>query len=1234
MIISSLKDMLSIAFPPSTILVLFFLFLMSNEEQFKAITRKIQISCKEISSLLQSLKHNLTEQDKDNRKNSSNFVQPCKDVISAVCSALSPIVEIDENRKISRKNLSQKDFEKYFLLLVNDSLSFINENVPSKIEFSAAFIPIFNFLISSNAREISSKQLNDSYQDAIGVFSNFIEKYKLSDFSEIIQKITDFSKKIDCTKDAKTHELLNELIEKISSTSSIEKHLKEAKVLISSLKAELLTVFCGSDQDQEVKKAAVALQDILTNAKAIINENNLLENIKKSLRILKNENCEVFEIEYEEIEKCRAFITKCFRLIIGTAEFSRFAPDFDVFVHSDEEKQLSILEKIAEEGKLQMGGKSLSFAIKEDDGALQKTSAAFIAMNLADEFSSLKPKNQKFDFIISMFRALHQVTFYGSFDEEVTNFLNVYEALLATVIEVGKTNNETMEVAISALSQEIPQISLDFLLDLTPLQEVISQLAGIKEIVVDGEKSVTYESIADSVDAKTKIKSLSQNAFSIIQKMQDLLNFIEISKKIKEVLMLKDKKEEEFDIKRVSLKALGLAPSINSLFSSRVFVSSEFIAKWIHVLGASLSGTIKKEDFVDLAENVPFIDFSRKLGDAVVKSNAMLLMVNKEINDESIKNASEELRTVFFNSFIDCRIDLKAFEQKGNALMHMIFKHSSKLFKNVHKLWITVDSFASFISIIAALKDNLNELTENNYSLRNLFMANMLTCMRSSADILSRSNLVPKQHHEVFDSFKEFSFEDEKMFFQMDRKRIGEFLDLTYKSTPLIDSDTLYTEVSSFIQLFALYSASQLRNQSSEAFGFLEIVNQIFVQCKEDLKRMSTASICYFSVLFHLSNAPSDCSNKDIVEKIQSITTIVDSASAYAVQNFLLSIIEILLNEEDPVEPESSELIVQYSTIEEILDEIESVVKLNKEIKQSQVTNGEIIKASQELTSSVKENLSKFLSSSGSDEEKHEIESIIADSNAMSTKLAEKINEYKELVGDGIEIPSIEPERITALYKLQLQSSIASIESNDLKHSIAALKNEMKEIEKMSHENESKKEANPQSDVIQKILNEITKPKIDMPDDRDKLAKMYEDIAMENESLLDELTKLQGDNVSHEEQLDMLLIKSDESRVLKSFNSSKEEIDAIKRQIKATNQSINAFSRTKERYESEGYDATTGFRSFIKRSRENLISETKMNVASQRKFVETTMKSAKRKLDERDDIARRVAELNQAKSNK
>ena len=98
-----------------------------------------------------------------------------------------------------------------------------------------------------------------------------------------------------------------------------------------------------------------------------------------------------------------------------------------------------------------------------------------------------------------------------------------------------------------------------------------------------------------------------------------------------------------------------------------------------------------------------------------------------------------------------------------------------------------------------------------------------------------------------------------------------------------------------------------------------------------------------------------------------------------------------------------------------------------------------------------------------------------------------------------------------------------------------------------------------------------------------KLSNINKDIELGNESLFDELMKLQGGNISHEEQLDMLLIGSDESRVLKSFTESKEELDAIKRQIKATIQSINSFTRTKEKYENEGYDETTGFRSFIKR---------------------------------------------------
>ena len=241
----------------------------------------------------------------------------------------------------------------------------------------------------------------------------------------------------------------------------------------------------------------------------------------------------------------------------------------------------------------------------------------------------------------------------------------------------------------------------------------------------------------------------------------------------------------------------------------------------------------------------------------------------------------------------------------------------------------------------------------------------------------------------------------------------------------------------------------------------------------------------------------------------------------------------------------------------------------------------------------------------------------------LMEQYSEQVSIYTDMIQQITPIPSVTAKDYIQYDRMQVLSSMEAIECENLKHNIEQLKKDIADLEESL--NKYKEEKNPQAEAIQKILNQITKQKEKMPDDREELLQQFEKISAENEQLLDEFTKLQRRNMSHEEQLDMLLLKSDEFR--QPALSGQEENDAIRNQIKSTQHRISTLMRIKQKTENGTPESSSNIKSFLKQNRELTFDSTKINQQSQKKFIETTMNTANNKMEERAKLIQKKEEL-------
>ena len=169
---------------------------------------------------------------------------------------------------------------------------------------------------------------------------------------------------------------------------------------------------------------------------------------------------------------------------------------------------------------------------------------------------------------------------------------------------------------------------------------------------------------------------------------------------------------------------------------------------------------------------------------------------------------------------------------------------------------------------------------------------------------------------------------------------------------------------------------------------------------------------------------------------------------------------------------------------------------------------------------------------------------------------------------------------------------------------------------------------NPQSEVIKKILKEVVKPKVQMKDESNELSQQLESLTKENAALLDELMQKQRSTTSHEEQLDMILIKSNELRSIQARKIGKEELEALKYQISQTKATISTLTKRIQKEENKNEEDTQSeFSSFLRSSRKSSMFDTRSSEKNINGFIEETNKAADEKIKTRDNLLNQINQL-------
>ena len=1251
----------------------------AKESVVSSSFRALQTNTLQLQPLLLELKSRIPQITQNSMNFSKSLITLCYDLMKSVLNFTRPLegvvkgVKPTENYvKITSENLN---FDKNFVKFVQETSKIIAEQkLPSEIQkpLLASFLPVIRFFLVCFSPNSLIENQNLEINEMFSPIFAYLEKSRENNFEiENIKNLENFSKILldgdDCMKDAgEEANIVLKLLSNIKEKKTQNK-LLSLKTQISSFRASLIKPLSNPDKPEKFVESYRTVKTQLKDIETKIEAEKILFNLRKSAEcvnsIIQNSPLAIraHALQSSEIDFSGIF-EQSLKILIkeGKRELEKVLED----------PKAESNEEILKELKNASINPLVSFeeSVKQAKNDIKEQTSLLISDQIFEVWKAMKSQKKPSEFMNTLSELWSRVSELRSvttLSTDYDGFLSIYENLLKTCFLPIIDSQEKEDMILKLFAEELP--TTESVARVLRLEEEIDKAhlainnlnklcANSKEasnsIITSQEQFIAEESSSAYADLSQQ-EDQRHNTYIIIQKLLCSLKFIESHANLCQMINATSKNEVS---EKPQLNAFKVVSSLTSFLTSftKIDIPTSFIKEHLLMLLRSMTGEVETKEFIEFTKKIPFIDFSKQILDAVNNCNNIVYIIRRIATDKNkdIINTAEHMRSILFNGIINTRINIDQLEQKGAILLHLIAQNKQEWYQYIRGLWASIHSFATIVASLCTFTEKLQTATNCKFSLSPSILINFHKALSSSAAVLLDSGYIDD---ESFKNFVESEFVSSEFLYTDNEEQVKEEF---IKSLSLIDShmdvlknNKLYDEICNFIHVLAQFAATPTTESNEALIDLINSLTDLFIDCKDGLRNSRIDSITFFAVSFNKMPFSKLKVPHEIMNEIANMKEMIKLANEADLFHFTFSIANYINDGVSGQQHRESEIEnatrIRFTDIKTLPNMALSILNFDQEINKIMVRNkskesSNLLAVSGSLSAKVREsfvafdedrrvrNLIKKRREQGSiiplSEDEEEENKLKKEIEAMNKDLLAKADHYNTLLNKQQDAPRIDPHDLSKLDNLQLNNTLQAIEAATLKEQLQNLKKEIKTMK--TNVNEKIDPLNPQSEVIKKILKEVVKPKVQMKDESNELSQQLESLTKENAALLDELMQKQRSTTSHEEQLDMILIKSNELRSIQARKIGKEELEALKYQISQTKATISTLTKRIQKEENKNEEDTQSeFSSFLRSSRKSSMFDTRSSEKNLNGFIEETNKAADEKIKMRDDLLNQINQL-------
>lgn len=1210
----------------------------ATNAQLNSALVSIQSNLTQLKPLLVELKMRFSDLKNAQPTYSKGLIVPCNTVMQTIVEIFRPI------EMIYRNSNTKINIDSTFNSLISETVQLIGSSVLNSeifFPFTASFLPLLCFYFQCKApKEVES---GESFNTLFFTFHKFITtkvpKIFNFDIQDLLNSLKSFGETVKKDEQlAKLDPLVENIISKIDLLKekfeqSVKQQIDNA---IITFRAEVITYLPIIYKSQDLK---MSYQEFTTNLKNI-EQTLLIESRISKIKVLSNEINDCIEkspdlIQYQDFSLQKLDLTKFLAIIakhlIQINEFSSLSEELKNFISNQSGDFSNLMKSISEikipvELPLEISqpAAAFEFGFDQEDSIFKKLSVSYIADRLPKLYELVKAQEQP-EIFISILSSIRKIRSVTKICKENDGFIALYEYLIYILLlpQSKPFYNNLITLLASYLPSRACIANIFKLADLEQQANDIIILINKSDSSQQIRQKLLQEDVIEQSDAATISVDLERpvdalHALDInLRHAADFMEFIELHSNLLQKLGVEGVETlcENPDPQFANITSLTIS-ILQSPVNAKV--TEQFLSSWIKLIGKAMTCGAAFDDINEFAKLIPFIDYSQMLMESALKCNNITAITQQisnnlgnDIYGNSLHSSALSLQVKFFDMMMTCRTT--DINQSLSNVFNFVKKTAYEWYPEISRLGRSLISVAGVISHLDSLTQALIAAGCKDLELMPLIRANMALGILSSASIIN----------EIIENEKIKKFADAEFVFEtlyncsneIVDKYLGDASVSIVNGNDIVDPQSLYEATTRFLYTMAGYASSPTLKNADDVIKVLKDLSQTATLIDEGLRTGKPSAIFYFQ----------SCLRKVDFTKLK-LSTCVDKdlaafklALAAASESALIASIAVLASLSFDALPYNSEPFIPYEDIAEIpktLSQVTSYLKTQPKIYSTQT---------------LLDKLKAIIEKHSKKQTNPETEKIVAETEEMVGELSKLVKQYNDLIGDGVKLPAPPADGFQQLDKLQVESSIMFIEAELIRSEVKALEKDVSRMKLILERYSGSGERAPQVEAVKRILREVTRPKLALPDDSAELSQMFEKVSAENERLLDELTRIQRGVMSHEDQLDMLLIKSDEIRNVQIHSLGKEETDAIRRQIQETTSSIQYLRRKHEKGVFGNENAQ--LKNFIRHSRELVFNESKPNVSAQRKFFEVTIESAERMMKQRNELlAKRNALLEKRNS--
>ncbi|EAY13475.1 hypothetical protein TVAG_206430 [Trichomonas vaginalis G3] len=1226
-----------------------------TNEQLNSALISLQSNLTQLKPLLVELKMKFTDLKNQPIVFSKELIQPCQNVIQSIVDIFKPIENIYKHPN------PQANFDHLYNKLITDTTQLISSNILKldvQIPLVASYIPLLIFYFQTNVGTDFDNGLDNSINTLFFTFHQCLTTKLPNVFKlNIDQNIISLQTFLEAIKPdeqfSKATDLVEELLKSIKETkdSKNEKSIKQLNISISSFRANIIPFLQQIYQNQEIKLKYLGFSSNLKSIEHSILTESRLSNITKIANeiikyLTEDSNSSVNpDFTFQKFDLTN-FFTSVSRILIQTDEFSSFPGDLAQMIQNPGLDYTELMTKISEvklttPSSEENPDPSSEFksSLSSEDSDIRKASLTYIANQLPILYKLAKSQQQP-SILVKLLSSLRKIRTITKFCKENDDFITLYEYLvyilllpdtkkfypvLHPILAENLPSRESVSKVLNIAELESQANELIVLIANTNSNQLMQSKLSEEDVINQNEAASISVDLARPIDA---LQSLNIN----LRHAVDFMEFFGLHESFLAELGSNPQKEVA---KNHDKTVINLTSCLLSLLQSqiRVDITEEFMKSWISLV--TMAMTEEKVDFSEIFRTIPFIDYSNLLMESTLKCCSLVAVVQNIVQPVlRVDQTNFDYHQLLSNTlslqikFFDYILSLHGQPSDVLSTMSATFENLKKIaYDWVPELLKINRPIVSILGITSILQKILKiaGISENSEQIFNIFKSNLILGVSSSFSVIKDINLADK-NQEIIDKFVDFDSNDLKYLLDCKSEKVDELMKSLVSTFMTIDDIVspvkLYDSMTRFLYTVAGYASSPFLLSSKNIIKIMKEISKIATEIDDGLRSGSRIDILYFQACIKKM----DFNNLNLSNGVDGDLSNFKLNLSTASEASLITMISMLSSTYFNIELDYNDYKVPYEDICQIPQLFSNSLTFLKSLRE--YSSDPRIDS---LINKIKQIIQKHTKKDDPEIEEldKKTQAINDETKQLIGELSHLVKQYNELLGDGFKVSSPPYDSFQQLDKLQVEASCLNIEGELLKIEVKSLEKEVERMKMIAEKYNGTGERSPQVEAVKRILREVTRPKLTLPDDSAELSQMFEKVSAENERLLDELTKMQRGVMSHEDQLDMLLIKSDEIRNVQTHTLGKEETDAIKRQIQETQTSIQNLKRKLDKGIVGNPNAQ--LKNFLRHSRELAFNDSKPNVSSQRRFLEETMESAERLMNQRNElIAKRNALLEKA----